>query len=299
MGIGDNAARDGFVPEYFQSLEALESDYFWFTARNNLVLWVASRYFPFAGVILDLGCGTGLMLTGMERVYPRAFLYGADLYPEALVLASRRLERAILLQTDIRSLPFEHEFDLIGIFDVLEHIEDDEAVLGGINRALVPGGGLLMTVPQHPKLWSRQDEHSRHVRRYMASELRAKLIKCGFKVVFETSFVSILFPFMALSRLLRSRMSRLHFFKGIKDDPMAELKMPRGLNSFFREVMSIELSIIKSGVSLPFGGSLLLAAVKNRDLVGPDGGQARRVPAKRDALKGHNKRWKSSLCDLW
>ena len=288
MGIGDNAARDGFVPEYFQPLEALESDYFWFTARNNLVLWVASRYFPFAGVILDLGCGTGLMLTGMERVYPRAFLYGADLYPEALVLASRRLERAILLQTDIRSLPFEHEFDLIGIFDVLEHIEDDEAVLGGINRALVPGGGLLMTVPQHPKLWSRQDEHSHHVRRYMASELKAKLIKCGFKVVFETSFVSILFPFMALSRLLKGRLSKLPFSKWIKDDPMAELKMPRMLNRLFGRLMSIELSIIKSGVSLPFGGSLLLAAVKNGDVARPDGGQTGQVSSKSHAQMGHN-----------
>jgi SAM-dependent methyltransferase len=229
------------------------------------VLWAAKRYFPLAGSILDLGCGTGLILKGIERLYPNASVYGGDLFPEALVLASKRLERTSLFLTDISALPFEREFDLIGIFDVLEHIEEDEAVLREINRALVPGGGLMVTVPQHPYLWSRQDEHSLHIRRYRAEELNAKMLNCGFRIISETSFVSMLLPFLALSRFLKGRMRQLPFSKCEKNDPMAELKIPRWLNRLLDKVMSVELSIIEGGGRFHAGGSLFVAAVKKEE----------------------------------
>ena len=70
---------------------------------------------------------------------------------------------------DARNIPFRDEFDVIGAFDVLEHIDEDVAVIDEVRKALRPGGGFLMSVPQHPALWSQQDERAFHVRRYTAA----------------------------------------------------------------------------------------------------------------------------------
>ena len=95
---------------------------------------------------------------------------------------------------DARRIPFRDEFDVIGAFDVIEHIEEDVAVIDEVGRALRPGGGFVMTVPQHPALWSPQDEHAHHVRRYTAAGLRRKVEAAGFEVVRMTSFVRLLLP---------------------------------------------------------------------------------------------------------
>ena len=83
---------------------------------------------------------------------------------------------------------------------MLEHIDEDEAALAAINRALRPGGGLIVTVPQHRWLWSETDRFSGHERRYTRRELRAKLAAAGFEPRLVTSFVSVLLPVMMASR---------------------------------------------------------------------------------------------------
>ena len=64
---------------------------------------------------------------------------------------------------DARRIPFEDEFDVIGAFDVLEHIKEDEQVLVQMHRAVKSGGGIMLTVPQHMFLWSEQDVQAHHV----------------------------------------------------------------------------------------------------------------------------------------
>ena len=102
-----------------------------------------------------------------------------------------RVPQAELLQMDARAIPFVEHFDIIGMFDVLEHIEDDRGVLEQTHRALRPGGGLIITVPQHRFLWSRYDEHAHHVRRYAADEIAEKVTAAGFRIIMTTSFVRI------------------------------------------------------------------------------------------------------------
>ncbi len=156
---------------------------------------------------------------------------------------------------DARCITYAEEFDVIGAFDVLEHIEQDEVVLAEMLRALRPGGGVVLTVPQYPWLWSWQDEYACHVRRYRVGELRKKVLRAGLTLEFETSFVSLLLPAMVASRMFQRN-------RPADSDAMAELHLPVLLNRVFESFMDVERSLIKWGMRLPIGSSLLLIARK-------------------------------------
>jgi SAM-dependent methyltransferase len=246
----------GFQPEYFSELAALESGNFWFQARNKLILWVLQRYFPNFYRFLEIGCGTGFVLSGVAKAFPEAVLTGSEVFSVSLAYAANRLSGAEFLQMDARHLPYVEHFDVVGAFDVLEHIVEDEQVLAEIHKALRPDGGLVLTVPQHRWLWSRQDESACHVRRYTATELRRKVLAAGFIPLYETSFVSLLLPMMWLSRLQKSWFTE-------KNDPMSELRIGQIANRLLGTVMTIERGFIRSGIRFPIGGSLLLVARKS------------------------------------
>jgi SAM-dependent methyltransferase len=78
--------------------------------------------------------------------------------------AAERVPGVELFQMDARRFPFLEEFDLIGAFDMLEHVKEDEEVLSQMYQATRKGGGILLTVPHHPFLWSASDYLARHER---------------------------------------------------------------------------------------------------------------------------------------
>ena len=243
----------GFRPEYFEELTRLETGNFWFESRNKLIIHALQRYFPKFKSFFEIGCGTGFVLSKVRTAFPQAVLVGSEIYTAGLACAARRVAGAELLQMDARRLPFESHFDVIGAFDVLEHIDEDEIVLNEMYKALKPGGGIILTVPQHPWLWSYQDEVACHVRRYTAEDIRRKVMDAGFDIVRMTSFVFFLLPFMWVSR----KLTRRKF-----SDPLAELKIGTPLNEIFKVVMKLEEMIIELGVDFPAGGSLLIVAKK-------------------------------------
>jgi SAM-dependent methyltransferase len=246
------AAGNGFDPASFRLLAELESDSFWFRARSRLILWALERYFPAAEALLEVGCGTGFVLAGIRDARPRMRLAGADLYVEGLEHARRRVADAAWYQLDATNVPFESEWDVVAAFDVLEHIPEDEDVLASLHRAVRPGGGLLVTVPQHPWLWSRADDYAHHVRRYRHRELQSKIARAGFRIERSTSFVSALLPAMWLSRLRDRR-------AGDRYDPAREHAVSR-LSGVLEAVLDVERTAIERGISLPAGGSLLVVA---------------------------------------
>jgi SAM-dependent methyltransferase len=249
-------AKEGghFHAEYFEQLAALEDGNFWFRGRNELIVAALKRYFPDLGSFLEIGCGTGFVLSGVAKAFPEARLTGSEIFCAGLLHAGRRLPGAELLQMDARAIPYSGHFDVIGAFDVLEHITEDEQVLGEMHKALKPGGGLLLTVPHHRWLWSHQDEMACHVRRYSTGELRNKVVAAGFSRLFDTAFVSLLLPLMYLSRLRRRTTAA--------EDPLAELRLGKMTNSVFSSVMSLERGLLRRGIRFPLGGSLLLVARK-------------------------------------
>ena len=245
-------ASPSFQPRYFAELARLESANFWFRARNRLIVWALERHFPTATNFLEVGCGTGFVLAGIAAARPGLALAASDAYSEGLAFAAQRVPAARFYHADAGALAFDGEFDVVGAFDVLEHIADDGAVLRAMRRALRPGGGVLITVPQHPALWSAQDEHAGHRRRYARSELAAKLGTAGFSVVKMTSFVSLLLPLMALARRRKHAGS----------DPFEELRIGGVANQVLEKVLDVERGLIRLGVSFPVGGSLLAVARK-------------------------------------
>lgn len=246
---------DGYEATAFDQLAPLEANNFWFRSRNQLIIWSLGRYFRGIDTFLEIGCGTGYVLSGLEHAFPDLRLSGSEILSNGLNYAKNRISSCDFFQMDARNIPFEDEFDVIGAFDVLEHIAEDERVLSEMYRAVMPGGGVILTVPQHAFLWSQADERACHVRRYSVMDLIQKVQQAGFSVTRVTSFVSLLLPLMTLSRF-RQRNPKKEY------DPLAELKIAGLINWILGKTLDLERVLIRGGLSLPAGGSLLVIAHK-------------------------------------
>ena len=246
-------ANDGVPVDTHHDLDRLQSGSFWFRVRNRLIQDLVRRYCGEAASVLEIGCGSGYVLSAIRAVLPQARLVGSEAYSHGLAYAAQRVTPPCeLLQVDGRALPYSREFDLVGAFDVLEHIDDDDAVIAEVARALRPGGGFLITVPQHPWLWSTADSISLHRRRYARGELAAKLRRRGLTVLKESSFVSLLLPLMLMQRLTAGRRSDY--------DQRNELVLPELVDRSLEAILDLERKLIGLGLRLPFGGSQVIVA---------------------------------------
>ena len=244
----------GYKAEYFPRLAAIEQAHFWFRVRNELIQWAVGKYFPDAKSFFEIGCGTGFVLEGIREKFPEIRLVGSEIFLDGLAFAKARLPGVEFYQMDARSIPFESEFDVVGAFDVLEHLIEDNRALTQMFNTARPGGGLLVTVPQQRSLWSASDEHAMHQRRYSWAELRQKVETAGFQIVRITSFNSLLFPLMVWSRMQQKRDQEFQ--------PWRELEISPTLNRILGSILTLERLLIEKGLSFPVGGSLLLIGRK-------------------------------------
>jgi 2-polyprenyl-3-methyl-5-hydroxy-6-metoxy-1,4-benzoquinol methylase len=221
-------------------LSDIEDRHFWFGARREIILQALARWFGDGQEYLEVGCGTGYLARAVAARFPTWRVVASD--PLATSAGSLRL--------DAHELPYENRFDVIGAYDVLEHIEDDDRVLGQLNKACRPGGGLLLTVPQHGWLWSGADTYAQHFRRYGSRELQRQLRSHGFEIAAATSFQTMTLPFLYARAIGPQR-------------PELTLSVPPApLNWLFGKLMAVDRRLIGAGVRLPVGGSLLVAARK-------------------------------------
>jgi len=246
-----------FPVESFEKLAALEAGNWWFRARNKVLIWALKRHVGEVRSFLEIGCGTGFVLEGIHKAFPNAQLQGSEYFHEGLVHARKRIPSAHFKQLDATLMDEKDQYDVIGAFDVIEHIEEDQLVLNNLARALKPGGSIIVSVPQHRWLWSKVDEYACHQRRYVRAELLEKISSSGLRSIYVTSFVSLLVPLMWLSRV-RSNKSR----DGAAYNPESEFLIPGWLNACLTGVMQFELCLIRLGLRLPVGGSLLVIARK-------------------------------------
>lgn len=249
-----SGATENYDAERYKAIAAIERAHFWFRGRNDLIVWALEKYFPASRSLLEVGCGTGQVLDSIHASRPNQRLVGTEIHARGLEFSRQRLPETEFLQVDARAIPFAEEFDVVCAFDVIEHLDEDAMVLAQMYQACRPGGGILVTVPQHRWLWSYKDDFAHHKRRYSRMELIEKVNQAGFRVMTTTSFVSLLLPLMYISRLRERAPAQF--------EPKRELDIAPTLNHVFYALMCCEAALIRRGTSFPAGGSLLLVAKK-------------------------------------
>ncbi len=249
----------GYDPAHFANLFAVEDRHFWFRARNRVISALVSQAvagLPPGHRVLEIGCGDGNVLRFLERACPDAVLVGMDLYDEGLQYARRRTSSCHLVRGDVTQSPFGTTFQVIGMFDVLEHIADDRAILRDLWNLLDHRGTLLLTVPAHGHLWSHFDEAAGHCRRYRLDDLRAKLEEAGYQVEYLTQYMASIHPLVWLNRKARPKV------RTTEDVVQRELRIVPVLNEVLSFLLSCEAKWVAKRRRLPFGASLLVVAKK-------------------------------------
>lgn len=238
-----------FPDEAFDYLYQREERHWWFASRLRIILWLLSRRTHSVTDFLEAGCGSGFVIQNIQKKFPSWRCLASENSPVGIQVASRRFAKQNIQQLDLLEMDECECYDGIGLFDVLEHIHEDELAIANTYRALRPGGFLIITVPQHPWLWSPADQYAEHVRRYTQINIQSKLMNAGFAVRYCTSFVFFLLPLMAWHRLS----SRNQDY--IPDD---EFEINPLLNSALDLIMRLELIFLSFGLRFPVGGSLLI-----------------------------------------
>lgn len=239
----------------YERLAATEERMWWFLGlhANLLSAWrgAAARAAASPPVMLDAGCGTGGFLARLAAALPGAMLFGLDRDLGACATARERSGQPICAGS-IDALPFaDTAFDAIFSADVLCHSGVEErAALAGIRRCLKPGGILVLNLPAYRWLFSAHDLAVDNVRRYARSDVRRLLDAAGFVRITVDYWNSLLFPIMVARRKL--------WRGGAAVSDVALLPAP--VERLFRMLMSIERRLARSGLRLPFGGSLIAVA---------------------------------------
>ena len=173
-------AEDDYPSNLYDLLAAVEDRHFWFTTRNAIIAdMVRQIEDPVGRSVLDVGCGTGVVLSGLERAGMRTC--GVDMHLTGLTYARRRVS-GLLVRSGAAMVPFPRQFDWVVLCDVIEHLDDDVACLANAASVVRPGRHLLVTVPADPRSWSRYDEVIGHKRRYSLRTLAEAITQAGLEV---------------------------------------------------------------------------------------------------------------------
>lgn len=232
--------------DVYLRMEQLETRHWWFVARRQVLSEALDRLVrpPKPARVLEAGCGTGgnlAMLRDFGAV--DAFEYDA----QARGIAARRFGAEIPFGALPDEIPFERgAYDVVALFDVLEHIEADVASLAALRACLRPGGAIMLSVPAFPRLWSHHDVAHHHFRRYTKDSLAAVASQAGLCVEHSFYFNSLLFPLAVGTRKLKALLG-----KDSPDDTMPSAPV----NSALRAVFAAERHLI-GRLSLPVGLSL-------------------------------------------
>lgn len=238
----------------YQTISAVEDNHFWFTSRNRMIEFLIHKNIvkPYVSKsFLEIGCGTGIVMATLERL--GFIVTGLDINEKALFYAVKRTKGKLIRQSIFGFKP-KKRFDIVGAFDVLEHIQDDGGFLKACHRLLSPKGYLLLTVPSGMSLWSSVDTLSGHVRRYEYEELSTKLKDAGFTIKSLRYWNSLLLPIYSMWHRQAGRKN--------KDVVSSHLqKMPFIINMFLTWIFQLEL-IISRFIRFSFGATLVVCAQK-------------------------------------
>jgi SAM-dependent methyltransferase len=231
----------------------IQKKHWWFVTKKKIVLEAIDRHFSKrAGVkVLDIGCGSGLMLNALESV---GQTFGMDMSDDAINFSREIFNGTVEKGSLPDQIPFaEGFFDLITALDVIEHVDQDVDSLKAIRSRLVADGKAVITVPAYMFLWSAFDDVNEHKRRYTLTELRTKLLLAGFTIEKISYFNTLLFPIVFVVRMLNNILKR---------NGASDVDMPSApVNFVLTKIFGIERYLLRF-VNLPFGVSVLAVVRK-------------------------------------
>ena len=234
----------------YDQMAEFDQRHWWYRARREVLAALIRRSAPLPpnARLLEIGCGTG---HNLEMLGGFGDIDALELDDEARRRAEKRLGRAVMSAPlpELSEVPDAH-YDLIGAFDVIEHIDDDRAALASIARKLKPGGTFVMTVPAHRWMWSAHDVVNHHKRRYSKRQLKTLVEGSPLRLEKLGYLNSLLFPIAVAERLsskLRGRDS-------------ADVTLPPApLNAALERVFAAERHLV-GRLPLPPGLSLFAVA---------------------------------------
>ena len=232
----------------------IEDSSFWFQHRNRCLI-ACVKAFPPSGPIIDIGGGNGFVSQGLQSSGWETMVVEPG-RAGALNARRRGVERVIC--STLENAGFrERSLPAVGLFDVIEHIQEDRQFLAMLRSLLVEAGRVYITVPAYSWLWSSDDTFAGHHRRYTLASLRSVLDRSGFEVEFE-SYIFSLLPLPVF--LVRSIPSRF----GLRPKELPNSAQQHRLSSSGRTFADLafqwELKAIEQRRSIPFGGSCLVVA---------------------------------------
>jgi len=235
----------------------VEESSFWFKHRLDCIQTVLRRY-PASGAIYDLGGGNGYVASAIQSAGIDVVLVEPG---SGAQFARDRGVRKVIKST-VEDAAFDPgTLAAVAVFDVLEHIGDDVGFLKEIARSLKAHGRLYCTVPAYPFLWSDEDVHTGHYRRYTRRRLVRDLSLAGFQVDFITSFFIWLTVPLFVFRALPSRFNLKHNYRPRNvAEVKAEHKMPALLTPLMSAIDAWEIRQLAKAKTVPFGASILCVA---------------------------------------
>ena len=242
-----------------EACAAIEDESFWFQHRNNCITSLVKAYPPKnGGKIFDVGGGNGYVSLGLINAGFDTVLVEPG-HTGCLNAKQRGVDNVICATTDVAGFK-RHSLPSVGLFDVIEHIEDDFVFLQSIKALIEKGGVLYATVPAYSFLWSGEDVTADHFRRYTVKSFSRLLASAGFEIKFAT----YIFRFLPLPiLLLRAMPFRLGLSSGKQSTDKRSRDHAAGNSETGRileRLLEPEVRNIQSGKPMRFGGSCLVVA---------------------------------------
>ena len=234
----------------YDRMAELDELHWWYRARREVIAALIDRYAKPGGdaAVLEVGCGTGHNLPMLARF---GRVDAVEIDEAARAVAEKRLGR------EVHGAPLPElkgvraaKYDLIGAFDVIEHVPDDRAAVAALAKRLKPGGRLVVTVPAHQWMWSAHDVVNHHQRRYAKAQLKALIEGSPLKLEKIGYFNSLLFLLAVAARFAGKNAG-----KDSSDDTLP----PKPVNWAFEKIFGLERHLV-GRLPLPPGLSLFAVA---------------------------------------